>query len=267
MNLALSAALPASPPTPYERRVAQGFAWSIFTALWLKMLVAVMLTQPVIDAEGESNYNRLADALLLTAMFAGIATYADAVLRRAPLILVAVPLGLALGWRLRLYRATQPVIKVLGPLPPVVYVPYAIALLPTFRLAAVWVVFLGAFWPLLARTMQGVRQLPAAHLDVARTLNLGAFTLLRRVIFPGALPAIYGGATVALVFAFVLLTSAELIGASGGIASGLGYYVMYADQIQDHRRVLAGIFVIGLLVIGIVTLFNRIEQRLLRWRD
>ncbi|WP_374246650.1 hypothetical protein [Zoogloea sp.] len=95
MNLALSAALPASPPTPYERRVAQGFAWSIFTALWLKMLVAVMLTQPVIDAEGESNYNRLADALLLTAMFAGIATYADAVLRRAPLILVAVPLGLA----------------------------------------------------------------------------------------------------------------------------------------------------------------------------
>jgi len=182
-------------------------------------------------------------------------------------LVVAVPLGIVTGWYLRLFRASQPIIKVLGPLPPVVYVPYAIALLPTFRLAAVWVVFVGAFWPLLARTIQGVRVIPTAQIDAARTLNLTTPTLLRRIVFPAALPAICGGAAVALVFAFVLLTSAELIGASGGIASGLGYYVMYADSIQDHRRVLAGIIVIGLLVVAIVSLSDRFERRLLHWKD
>ncbi len=95
MTFALSASTPLGPPTPYEKRVAQGFTWALFATLWLKLALGVMLTQPVIDSEGESIYNRLADAMLLAAMFAGIATYADAILQRAPLILVAVPMGLA----------------------------------------------------------------------------------------------------------------------------------------------------------------------------
>lgn len=95
MAFALSATAPVSLATPFEKRVAQGFAWALFATLWLKLAVAVMLTQPVIDAEGESMYNRLADAMLLGVMFAGIGTYADAILLRAPLILVAVPIGLA----------------------------------------------------------------------------------------------------------------------------------------------------------------------------
>ncbi|WP_298623039.1 hypothetical protein [uncultured Zoogloea sp.] len=95
MAFALSATAPVSLATPFEKRVAQGFAWALFATLWLKLAVAVMLTQPVIDAEGESIYNRLADAMLLGVMFAGIGTYADAILQRAPLILVAVPIGLA----------------------------------------------------------------------------------------------------------------------------------------------------------------------------
>ena len=95
MAFALSATAPVSLATPFEKRVARGFAWALFVTLWIKLLVAVMLTQPVIDAEGESNYNRLADAMLLAVMFAGIGTYADAIFQRAPLILVAVPVGLA----------------------------------------------------------------------------------------------------------------------------------------------------------------------------
>ena len=182
-------------------------------------------------------------------------------------LVVAVPLGIAVGWNTRWFLAAQLVVKVLGPLPPVVYVPYAIALMPTFRMAAISVVFIGAFWPLFVRTMQGVRLIPRGTIDAARTLNLGTFSMLRRIVLPGTLPAICAGAMLALVFAFVLLTSAELIGASGGISSGLGYYVLYADQIQEQRRVIAGICFIGLAVTVIVFAMNRIEARLLRWRD
>ena len=180
---------------------------------------------------------------------------------------VAVPMGIFVGWHLRLFRAAQPVVKVFGPLPPGVFIPYIIALLPSFRMAAVTVVFIGAFWPLFANAMQGVRLVPVQHIDVARTLNLGTVALLRRVVLPAAMPSLCNGVSVALVFAFVLMTSAEFIGASGGISAGLGYYVMYSDQIQDHRRMLAGIIVLGMLVALIVFLVNRIEKRLLAWRE
>ncbi len=96
MTMAPSAAAAAGfSATPFETRVTQGFAWALFVGLWGKLLVAVLLTQPVIDAEADSVYNRLADVALLGVVFAGLATYADAILQRAPLMLVAVPLGLA----------------------------------------------------------------------------------------------------------------------------------------------------------------------------
>ena len=80
---------------PFEERVARAFTWALFVGLWAKLAVAVMLTQPIIDAEAESTYNRLADMLLLSVTFAGLVTYGDAILQRAPLVLVGVPLGLA----------------------------------------------------------------------------------------------------------------------------------------------------------------------------
>ena len=95
MSMVLPVAAPAGDQISFEARVARGFCWALFIGLWGKLAVSVILTQPVIDAEGESNLNRLADMLLLAVVFSGLLTYADAILQRAPLVLVAVPLGMA----------------------------------------------------------------------------------------------------------------------------------------------------------------------------
>jgi hypothetical protein len=95
MSMMLPVAAPAGDQISFETRVARGFCWALFIGLWGKLAVSVMLTQPVIDAEGESNLNRLADMVLLAVVFSGLLTYADAILQRAPLVLVAVPLGMA----------------------------------------------------------------------------------------------------------------------------------------------------------------------------
>lgn len=95
MTALLSAKGPAVASTPFETRVTQGFAWALFIGLWGKLLVAVLLARPYFDAEIESVYNRLADMLLLGVLGAGLLAYADAILKRTPLVLVAVPLGLA----------------------------------------------------------------------------------------------------------------------------------------------------------------------------
>lgn len=78
-----------------EARATRGFAWALFGGLWAKLLVAVLLSQPTLDAEVDSVYNRLADLLLLGGLFAALVAYADDILRHSPRLMVVVILGLA----------------------------------------------------------------------------------------------------------------------------------------------------------------------------
>ncbi len=176
---------------------------------------------------------------------------------------LALPLGLLVGWRTRLFRAINPFTKVLGPIPPIVYIPYAIALLPSFRAASIFVIFIGAFWPIFINTVHGVFNIPKGLIDSARVLNLKERTLLFRVILPGAMPSICTGATLALVFSLVMLAAAELIGAN----SGIGWYVKNFADFADYQRVIVGIIFIGIVVTAITWGTERIERHLLRWRS
>ncbi len=175
----------------------------------------------------------------------------------------ALPLGLVVGWRARLFHAVNPLTKVLGPIPPIVYIPYAIALLPSFRAASIFVIFIGAFWPIFINTVNGVFNIPKGLLDSARVLNLKERTLLVRIILPGAMPSICTGATLALVFAFVLLAAAELIGAN----SGVGWYIKNFADFADYQRVIVGIIFISIVVTAITWGTERVEKHLLRWRN
>lgn len=176
---------------------------------------------------------------------------------------LALPLGLLVGWRARLFKAINPFTKVLGPIPPIVYIPYAIALLPSFRAASIFVIFIGAFWPIFINTVHGVFNIPKGLIDSARVLNLKEHTLLFRVILPGAMPSICTGATLALVFSLVMLAAAELIGAN----SGIGWYVKNFADFADYQRVIVGIIFIGIVVTFITWGTERLEQHLLRWRN
>jgi NitT/TauT family transport system permease protein len=178
-------------------------------------------------------------------------------------LVTALPLGLLVGWRTRLFHAVNPITKVLGPIPPIVYIPYAIALLPSFRAASIFVIFIGAFWPIFINTVNGVFNIPKGLLDSARVLNLKEHTLLARVILPGAMPSICTGATLALVFSFVLLTAAELIGAN----SGVGWYIKNFADFADYPRVIVGILFISIVVTIITWGTERLERHLLRWRS
>jgi len=175
----------------------------------------------------------------------------------------ALPLGLLVGWHGRLFRAVHPFAKVLGPIPPIVFIPYAIALLPSFRAASIFVIFIGAFWPIFINTVQGVLGIPKGLIDSARVLNLGEGTLLLRVILPGAMPSICTGANLALLFSLVMLTAAELIGAN----SGIGWYVKNFADFADYQRVIVGIIFISIVVTAITWGTERLERHLLRWRS
>jgi len=174
---------------------------------------------------------------------------------------LGVVTGLWVGSSIRLQRALFPVARVAAPVPPTVYIPYAIAILPTFRLSAIFVVFIGAFWPIFQNAAAGAHALEARHRDSARILGLQGWEYQRQVVFPAALPHIFSGMAVGLGFAFILLTVAELFGAN----AGLGRFVQYYADFADYPRMVAGIVYTGLVTYLAMTLLDRVRQRALFW--
>ena len=177
-------------------------------------------------------------------------------------VIVAVPLGLFIGWSARIGSAATYITKFFSSIPPIVYIPYGIALLPTFKSVSVFVIFLATFWPVFAGTMSGVLGVDKKIIDSAKVLNVSKPEMLFRVILPASLQQIFLGCNQGLSVSFILLTSAEMIGAR----DGMGYYVKYYSDFGDYTRTITGLLVIGIVVIAVTFLFNKMQSHLLRWK-
>ncbi|MGB8933263.1 MAG: ABC transporter permease subunit [Anaeromyxobacteraceae bacterium] len=176
-------------------------------------------------------------------------------------VVLGTSAGLLVGTTGWLARAFVPFARVAAPIPPTVYIPYAIAVLPTFRLSAIFVVFVGGFWPVFLNTAAGVHALDGRHKDGARALEIRGVEYLWRIVLPGALPHVFSGMSVALALAFILLTVAELFGANAGLGRFVQFYADYAD----YPRMVAGILYTGAVTFLSMYLLDRLRGRLLFW--
>jgi len=174
----------------------------------------------------------------------------------------AIPLGLWIGWNRRLLLAVYPITKIASPIPPTVLLPYALMVFKTTGQAAMFIIFIGAFWPVLINTLHGVFNIDYRLLDSAKSLGVSNSKLLRKVLLPGAAPSIFSGAMVGLVLSFIMLTVAEMVGAE----AGLGYYVSYYADMTEFDKVIAGIIAIGIVVTGVVYIFDKVQHYCLRWQ-
>lgn len=177
-------------------------------------------------------------------------------------LVIAIPAGLYIGWRKRLFDVAYPMAKAVSPIPPTVYLPYAIVLLPTFAAASVFLIFIGSFWPIFVGTVYGVFSIDRRLINTARTLGLSTPQMMRRILLPGAMPSIFSGAMIALIMSFITLTVAEMIAAT----SGLGWYIEYHHQFANYDKVIAGMLLIAVVVIIIMSVFDRVQMYCLRWQ-
>lgn len=93
-------------------------------------------------------------------------------------------------------------------------------------------------------------------------LNVPKLEMLFTIILPAALPQLFLGCNQELSVSFILLTSAEMIGAR----DGMGYYVKYYSDFGDYTRTITGLLVIGIVVIAVTFLFNAFQKRMLKWK-
>ncbi|GHV46992.1 ABC transporter permease [Clostridia bacterium] len=177
-------------------------------------------------------------------------------------IVLAVPLGLLIGNSVRLGNTATTISKFLGSIPPIVYIPYGVALLPSFAAVRTMVIFLATFWPVLAATIAGVLYTERKYIEAAQMFGHRKLTILFKVILPGALPQIFTGCNQGLSVAFILLTSAEMIAAR----DGMGFYVNYFSDLGDYTRTLVGVITIGIVISLVFLLFGKLQKALLKWR-
>jgi NitT/TauT family transport system permease protein len=157
-------------------------------------------------------------------------------------VITAVPFGLWLGFHPRADRALGPILQVLRPISPIAWIPIAILWFGVGDPPAVFIIFLGSFFPLALSAAQAVRKIPRVHIDVASNFGLSPRELVRKVILPAALPDLLIGLRLSLGVAWLVVVAAEMI----AVNSGFGFLIVDARNAGDrYDLVVAGIVLIG----------------------
>ena len=177
-------------------------------------------------------------------------------------VILGVFLGLFTGWIPRFREAVVPIANVISPIPPLVYTPYVVAVMPTFKIASIFVIFSAVFWPTFQTMIARVSGMDPKIIQSAKVMNVSNPKMLFQVILPYTLPDIIGGLPGTLRGAFLCLTGAELLGAT----SGLGYFVKKFSDYADYTNVIAGIVLMGIVVTIIDVLVKKLESSLIKWK-
>ncbi|MEQ1948895.1 MAG: ABC transporter permease [Bryobacteraceae bacterium] len=177
--------------------------------------------------------------------------------------LLGIPLGLTLGWYPAASQVVNPLIQMLRPISPIAWIPLAIVWFGVGDAAAIYLIFLGAFFPIVVAAMNGVRNVPSMFRRAGRNFGLNPTQLLAKVVFPAALPQIIVGLRIALGIAWLVVVAAEMI----AVDSGLGYLVIDArNSGKRYDLVVAAMLMIGLIGLGLDFGFRRLETiRSVRW--
>lgn len=172
-------------------------------------------------------------------------------------MVIGIPLGLFLGWNAAAERTVNPLLQILRPISPLAWIPVAILLLGVGDRAAIFLIFLGAFFPITVSCIDGVANVPSVFRRAGRNFGLSNMQLLARVIFPSALPKILVGLRIALGIAWLVVVAAEMV----AVDSGLGYLVI--DSRNSGKRydlVVAAMLLIGVIGLILDLLFRSLES-------
>jgi NitT/TauT family transport system permease protein len=174
---------------------------------------------------------------------------------------IGVPLGLIIG-RIKWAREfIDPTLQVLRPVPVTAWLPLSMIFFGLGPKAAIFLVFLGAFYPIVLNTTFGVRSVDNKLFEAAAMLGCGGSSLFRQVVLPAALPSILNGLRLGHGFAWILIVVGEMT----GVQEGLGAVIMDARMLSRADLVIAGMIVIGMAGFVSDRLLVAINNRLLRW--
>ncbi len=171
-------------------------------------------------------------------------------------LLVAIPFGFIIGMSPLMMRALNPFIQLLKPISPLAWMPLALFIIKDSVASAVFVIFICSLWPTLINTAFGVSTVNRDFINVAKTLELGAWRRAFTVILPAAAPTILTGMRISIGIAWLVIVAAEML--VGG--TGIGYYVWNEWNNLDLAAVIFSILMIGVVGMLLDWIFARVSK-------
>lgn len=177
--------------------------------------------------------------------------------------LVALPLGIAMGWIPLVSRIMDPVVEVFRPIPPTAWIGLAILWFGLGWNSSLFLVFIGAFFPIILNTIYGVRSVEKRLVEVAITFRARDLEVLKSVVLPAAAPTIFTGLRVGMGIGWMCVVAAEMI----AVKFGLGNMILESSNFAQTDRVIVGMVTIGLMGLAINYLFVVAGKRLFSWQE
>src|SRR5579871_517623 len=174
--------------------------------------------------------------------------------------------GVAVGFAIGLFNQARAIgitfISALFPIPKIALLPLLILWLGIGEEPKIATIALGVFFSTAISVYSGVDAVPRNLIRMAQSFNVPFATIVRRVVWPGALPSVLAGFRITASVALLLVVSAEMIGAEYGI----GAFVLQAGNLMQTDQLLAGVVILSLFGLAIGKLIGLLETRLLHWR-
>lgn len=160
--------------------------------------------------------------------------------------IVGVIIGIIVGINALLFKALDPLFQLLRTIPPLAWLPIALAAIKQSEPSAIFVIFITAIWPILLNTIVGVQQIPQDYKNVARVLRLSQQKYFVKIVLPSAVPYIFTGLRIGIGLAWLAIVAAEMI--TGGV--GIGYFMFDAYNVGRTSDIIVALVYVG--VVGLI---------------
>lgn len=177
-------------------------------------------------------------------------------------IVIGLPLGVLLGRSRSLNAMFDPFITAFNATPRLVFLPLLLLWFGLGMTSKVLIVFIGALFPILINTYEGVRNADKLLINVVRSFGAREWDIARLVVVPNSMPYIVAGLRLAIGRAVLGVVVAEFFGSE----DGLGVIMVRAASSYQVDVVFAGLIIFAALSLAMTGLVKTIENRLTRWR-
>lgn len=158
-------------------------------------------------------------------------------------------------------KYTDCILQIIKPIPPIAWIPIAILWFGIGEFTKIFIIFLGAFFPIFSNVVDGIKQIDSKYIEVAEVLEIPKRKMILKVILLGALPSIMTGLRVGLGSAWMCVVAAEMIAATRGV----GYMLMDGRSLSRPDIVILGMFVIGIIGKVMNDFLLKLEKRKIYW--
>ncbi len=177
-------------------------------------------------------------------------------------VVFAIPFGIMVGWYKRISYIFDPFINAMNATPRVALLPLVIIWLGIGIMSKVGIIFLGAVFPMLINTRDGVKTTPANLLTAARSFGASEWQIFKSVVLPSTLPFILTGLRLGVGRALVSVMVGELYAATAGI----GFMITVAGATFQTDKVFVGVLIFALSGMFLMEALSNVERRFDKWR-